>query len=106
MAWFRKETQPLEAPREKRVQTEGLWARCENCKQAVWKKDLESNLFCCPRCDHHFKMGARARLEMLFDGGRYSERDADLVSSDPLEFRDTKPYRDRLTSAEKQTGLK
>ena len=106
MAWFRKEKQPLEAPKEKRVQTEGLWVRCESCKQTLWKKDLEGNLFCCPKCNHHFKMGARARLEILLDGRRYTERDARLGSSDPLEFKDTKSYRDRLRRAEKETGLK
>ncbi len=106
MAWFRKEKQPLESPREKRVQTEGLWVKCDNCKQILWKKDLEANLQCCPKCGHHFKMGARARLEMLFDDGRYTEHDAALATTDPLNFRDTKTYRDRLRQAERVTGLK
>jgi acetyl-CoA carboxylase carboxyl transferase subunit beta len=106
MAWFRKDKAPLQAPREKRVQTEGLWVKCENCKQIVWRGDLEGNLHCCPKCEYHFKMGAAERLAMLFDGGHYTEHDAGLVSSDPLEFRDTKPYRERLRQAETQTGLK
>ncbi len=106
MAWFRKEKQPLESPREKRVQTEGLWVKCDNCKQILWKKDLEANLQCCPKCSHHFKMGARARLEMLFDDGRYTEHDATLATTDPLNFHDTKTYRDRLRQAERVTGLK
>ncbi len=106
MAWFRKEKQPLESPREKRVQTQGLWVKCDNCKQILWKKDLEANLQCCPKCGHHFKMGARARLEMLFDNGRYTEHDAALATTDPLNFRDTKTYRDRLRQAERVTGLK
>jgi acetyl-CoA carboxylase carboxyl transferase subunit beta len=106
MVWFRKEKQPLEAPKEKRVQTEGLWVKCESCKQIVWKKDLEANLLCCPKCNYHFKMGSRPRLQMLFDGGRYTEHDASLASTDPLEFKDTKSYRDRLKAAEKATGLK
>ena len=106
MAWFRKEKQPLESPREKRVQTEGLWVKCDNCKQILWKKDLEANLQCCPKCGHHFKMGARARLEMLFDDGRYTEHDAALATTDPLNFHDTKTYRDRLRQAERITGLK
>jgi len=106
MVWFRKEKQPLEAPKEKRVQTEGLWVKCEGCKQILWKKDLEPNLQCCPKCNYHFKMGSRARLEMLFDDGRYVEHDAALASPDPLEFKDTKSYRDRLKQAEKVTGLK
>jgi acetyl-CoA carboxylase carboxyl transferase subunit beta len=106
MAWFHREKQPLEAPKAKRVQTEGLWTKCRDCKQTLWKKDLEANLFCCPKCNHHFRMTARERLRMLFDGGDYSERDAGLSSSDPLRFKDTKPYRERLRQAQKETGLK
>jgi acetyl-CoA carboxylase carboxyl transferase subunit beta len=106
MTWFRKERQPLGKPQEKRVQTEGLWVKCEGCKNILWKKDLESNLLCCPKCNHHFKMGARPRLEMLFDDGRYAEHDANLVSTDPLSFEDTKSYRERLAKAQRTTGLK
>jgi acetyl-CoA carboxylase carboxyl transferase subunit beta len=106
MTWFRKEKQPLETPKQKRVQTEGLWVKCEGCKQILWKKDLEANLQCCPKCNHHFKMGGRARLAMLFDDGRYTEHDAALASTDPLSFHDTKSYRDRLRHAEKVTGMK
>ncbi|HUI41497.1 MAG TPA: acetyl-CoA carboxylase, carboxyltransferase subunit beta [Terriglobia bacterium] len=106
MAWFRKDKSPLRAPGEKRVQTEGLWVKCEGCKQIVWKGDLEGNLHCCPKCDFHFKMGSRERLAMLFDGGHFVEHDAGLASSDPLGFRDTKAYRDRLKQAQAQTGLK
>ncbi len=106
MTWFRKEKQPLEAPKEKRVKTEGLWVKCEGCKQILWKKDLEANLQCCPKCNLHFRMSSRPRLEMLFDGGRYTEHDAGLASTDPLGFRDTKGYRERLKKAEAETGLK
>jgi len=106
MVWFRREKQPIEPPKEKRIQTEGLWVKCDNCKQALWKKDLENSLLCCPKCNHHFKMGSRARLEMLFDDGRYTEHDAGLASTDPLQFKDTKSYSDRLRQAERNTGLK
>ena len=106
MVWFRKEKQPIEPPKEKRIQTEGLWVKCEDCKQILWKKDLENSLLCCPKCNHHFKMGSRARLEMLFDDGRYTEHDAGLASTDPLQFKDTKSYSDRLRQAERNTGLK
>ncbi len=106
MAWFRKEKQALEASQEKRVQTEGLWVKCDECKQILWKKDLEANLQCCPKCNHHFKMSSRARLEMLFDNGAYTEHDASLASTDPLQFKDRKSYRDRLNKAERETGLK
>ena len=106
MVWFRKEKQPIEPPKEKRIQTEGLWVKCEDCKQILWKKDLENSLLCCPKCNHHFKMGSRARLEMLFDDGPYTEHDAGLASTDPLQFKDTKSYSDRLRQAERNTGLK
>jgi acetyl-CoA carboxylase carboxyl transferase subunit beta len=106
MVWFRREQQPIEPPKQKRIQTEGLWVKCDNCKQTLWKKDLENSLLCCPKCHHHFKMGSRARLEMLFDDGRYTEHDAGLASTDPLQFKDTKSYSDRLKQAERNTGLK
>jgi acetyl-CoA carboxylase carboxyl transferase subunit beta len=106
VVWFRKEKQPIEPPKEKRIQTEGLWVKCDDCKQILWKKDLESSLLCCPKCNHHFKMGSRARLEMLFDEGRYQEHDAGLASTDPLQFKDSKSYTDRLRQAEISTGLK
>lgn len=106
MSWFRKETKPLEAPKVKRVQTEGLWTKCEGCKQTFWKKDLEANLYCCPKCGYHFRISATERLRMLFDEGPYTEHDAALRSSDPLHFKDTKSYSDRLRKAERDTGLK
>ena len=106
MPWFRKEKQRIEAPKEKHIQTEGLWVKCDGCKQTLWKKDLEASLFCCPKCNFHFKMGARERLDTFFDGGHYLEHDAGLCSSDPLEFIDTKAYRDRLKKAERELGVK
>lgn len=106
MTWFRRENQPLKAPKVKRVQTEGLWIKCEDCKQTLWKKDLEANLYCCPKCGRAFRMSAQDRLRMLFDEGQYTEHDAGLTSSDPLNFKDTKTYQERLKKAEKETGMK
>ena len=88
------------------MQTEGLWVKCDGCKNILWKKDLESNLLCCLKCNHHFKMAARPRLEMLFDEAQYKEHDANLVTTDPLNFQDTRPYRERLGKAQRNTGLK
>jgi acetyl-CoA carboxylase carboxyl transferase subunit beta len=105
MTWFRREQKALEVPQEKRVQTEGLWVKCEGCKQTLWKKDLENNFQCCPKCNYHFKLGSRARLEMLLDDGKYTEHDSKLITTDPLGFKDTKSYRDRIKKAEKETGL-
>ncbi|MGH9438440.1 MAG: acetyl-CoA carboxylase, carboxyltransferase subunit beta [Terriglobia bacterium] len=106
MTWFSREKRPLKAAKVKRVQTEGLWTKCAECKQTLWKKDLETNLFCCPKCNHHFRMSARARLAMLFDEGQYAEYDEDLRSTDPLNFKDAKTYLERLKKAEQDTGLK
>ena len=107
MTWFKKDKKPLEAPpADKKMQTEGLWIKCEGCRQTLWKKDLEQNLQCCPKCNYHFKMTSRARLEMLFDEGEFSEHDSTLASPDPLEFTDRKGYRERLKSAQKSTGMK
>ena len=85
--------------------SEGLYCYSTEGK-LLWKKDLEANSQCCTKCGFHFKIGARERLEMLFDDGQYTEFDTDLASTDPLEFRDTKSYRDRLNKAEKVTGMK
>ena len=105
MAWFKREKKPLEASEEKRVHTEGLWTKCTKCRQIVWKKDLEVNWNVCPRCDCHFRIDAPTRLRLLLDGD-WVERDANLVSSDPLQFVDLKSYRDRLAQTQKQTRLK
>jgi len=107
MAWFNKDKKPLAPPPgEKHVQTEGLWVKCDGCKQILWKRDLESNLFCCPKCGYHFKLGARPRLEMFFDDAKFTEHDSALASNDPLGFKDTKSYSERLHKAAKATGFK
>ncbi len=107
MSWFRRpSTQPLETSGEKKVKTEGLWVKCEGCRQIVWKKDLEENFNVCPKCNKHFRIDARARLVQLFDDGKYEEFSTNLVSTDPLKFTDLKPYAARLQQAQKDTGLK
>ena len=95
MAWFKKTRRPMAsktAEQPSRV-PEGLWVKCPDCSQPVYKPDLESNLSVCPKCAHHFRMSATERLASLFDGGRYTEHFAKLRSNDPLTFTDTKPYR-------------
>src|SRR5688500_3718707 len=101
MSWFKKEKQPLESSDDKRVLTEGLWIKCDGCRQIIWKKDLETNLNVCPKCNFHFKMGARARVDLLLDEG-WQEHDAGLESTDPLEFVDRKSYRERLEQTQEQ----
>jgi acetyl-CoA carboxylase carboxyl transferase subunit beta len=109
MTWFKREKKSIENPtpvEERRVHTEGMWTKCNSCRAIIWKKDLESNWNVCPKCDHHFRLGARRRLELLLDDERYDEFDADLASNDPLHFSDTKPYAQRLKDAQHKLGMK
>jgi len=107
MAWFKKENKPTETPpsEERRVKTEGLWSKCENCRAIIWKKDLEANWEVCPKCDKHFRLGAKRRLELLLDDAEWKERDAELASTDPLKFVDTKPYSQRLQETQDRLGM-
>ena len=86
------------------MRTEGLWIKCSACHAVVWKADLLANLNVCPKCQYHFKMGARQRIDMLLEPG-YELVDGGLRSTDPLNFTDVKPYRQRLRQAQAQTGL-
>ncbi len=106
MAWFRREHSELEPSGEKRVRTEGLWKKCDNCRQIIWKKDLEENLNVCPKCDKHFRIDARTRLALLIDNNQYEIFDSNLVSTDPLKFVDLKAYSSRLKQAKADTELK
>jgi acetyl-CoA carboxylase carboxyl transferase subunit beta len=105
MAWFKRESGDLDGSGEKRVRTEGLWVKCESCRQIIWKKDLEENLNVCPKCDKHFRIDARTRLAQLLDDGQYETFDGNLSSTDPLKFVDLKPYSTRLKQAQEDTGL-
>ncbi len=105
MAWFKRESGDLENSGEKRVKTEGLWVKCEGCRQIIWKKDLEENLNVCPKCDKHFRIDARTRLAQLLDDGQYETFDGNISSTDPLKFVDLKPYSSRLRQAQEDTGL-
>jgi acetyl-CoA carboxylase carboxyl transferase subunit beta len=106
MAWFKRESAELDTSGTKTVRTEGLWVKCEGCRQIIWKKDLEENLNVCPKCQKHFRIDARTRLALLFDDGQYETFDANLSSTDPLKFVDLKPYSSRLKQAQHDTGLK
>jgi acetyl-CoA carboxylase carboxyl transferase subunit beta len=106
MAWFKRESGELENSGEKTVRTEGLWVKCEGCRQIIWKKDLAENLNVCPKCDKHFRIDARTRLALLLDDNQYETFDGDIGSTDPLKFVDLKPYSSRLKQAQEDTGLK
>jgi acetyl-CoA carboxylase carboxyl transferase subunit beta len=107
MAWFKKARKPIAAVKEKSSRVpEGLWVKCPDCAQIIYNKDLTTNFNVCPKCAHHFRIGAAERLRTLFDAGVWIEHDKDLVSTDPLQFTDTKPYKDRLKATIESTGVK
>ena len=111
MSWFKREDADYEpgpsngsSGGEKNVRTEGLWVKCLGCRQTIWKAELEANLNVCPKCQHHFKLSARQRIESLLEPG-YELVDTGLRSTDPLNFTDVKPYKQRLRTAQEATGL-
>jgi len=107
MAWFKRARKPITATKEKASRVpEGLWVKCPGCAQVIYNKDLATNLNVCPKCGHHFRIGAVERLRTLFDDEKWTEYDQGLVSTDPLKFTDTRPYRERLESSIEATGLK
>ncbi len=110
MSWFKRdknsgEKLPAVETGERRVRTEGLWQKCESCRQIIWKKDLEANWNVCPKCGLHTRIDAVMRLKLLLDGGVYEEFESGLSSSDPLGFVDSKPYLVRLRSMQQATNL-
>ena len=99
MAWFKRQAGELDTSGERKVRTEGLWVKCDTCRQIIWKKDLEENFNVCPKCDRHFRIDARARLAQLLDDNEYEVSDSNLTSTDPLHFVDLKAYSARLKQA-------
>ncbi len=107
MDWFKREKKVSKVSEEERhVRTEGLWIKCDSCRQIIWRKDLEETLQCCPKCSFHFRIDAATRLRYLFDDGQYEEFDQNLSSTDPLGFVDAKPYSARLAATQKALGMK
>ncbi len=116
MTWFKRENGDFPGPDNgpagdggpdagaKNVRTEGLWVKCPGCRQTLYKAELEANLMVCPKCQFHFKLGARARINLLLEPG-YELVDAGLRSTDPLKIVDVKPYKQRLRKAREATGL-
>jgi acetyl-CoA carboxylase carboxyl transferase subunit beta len=104
MAWFRKEKKPKEAVEKQVAIPEGLWVKCDECKEIVYRKEVEANLNTCPKCTYHFRLTARERFEILFDDKKYKEFATDIRSGDPLGFRDTKRYADRLKVYQNRVG--
>jgi acetyl-CoA carboxylase carboxyl transferase subunit beta len=107
MPWFSKKDKQIEAvpPEERVVKTENVFVKCDGCEAHLYTGELEESLQVCSHCGFHFRIGARDRLAMLFDDSKFDELDAEVISIDPLEFVDTKPYPDRLTQAKNTSGL-
>jgi len=105
MAWFKRKTAPVLAVENKKVQMpEGIWTKCKNCQEIIYAKEIVRNLNVCPKCDYHFRISARERIELILDEGSFVEMDAAVRSVDFLEFRDTKKYKDRIRDAIKKAG--
>lgn len=107
MAWFNKKTKRIEAvpPDQRVVKTENVFVKCDGCEAHLFKGELEDGLQVCKHCSYHFRIGARERLALLFDDGNFEELDNEVISIDPLEFADSKPYPQRLTQAKQLSGL-
>jgi len=104
MAWFTKKAEPKVAGGpDKKSRMEGLWTKCDKCEEILYRQELERNWNVCPLCGFHMAWPARARLQALLDDGIFHELDTELVSEDPLQFSDSKKYRDRLKSTRKNT---
>jgi acetyl-CoA carboxylase carboxyl transferase subunit beta len=101
-AWFRRDHAPLARSEQESRVPEGLWVKCTSCKEIIYRKEVVKNLSVCPKCGFHFRISARERLDLLFDG-TYEEIDAGLVSADPLGFVDTKAYATRLKDGKHKT---
>lgn len=108
MAWFRRDKPKIEGPEEheeQTVKTEGIFVKCPECDNALYKRELTDSHEVCTHCSYHFRYSAVGRLKDLFDDGRYEKLDEEVTSGDPLEFVDSKPYKDRIEAAKASSGL-
>ena len=107
MAWFNISKAPKIKVEKKKVNMpSGLWVKCNNCNEIIYKKEVEKNLDVCPKCNYHFRISAKKRISMIMDEGSFEFIDTDLEATNPLSFKDTKKYSDRLKEAKKKTSCK
>jgi len=104
MAWFKK-TKETRGEKKGKI-PEGLWVKCDGCKEIVYKKEIDKNLKICPKCNYHFRISARERLKLLVDEGSFVEIDENLVSVDPLHFKDSVAYKERLRDNQRKSGMR
>jgi acetyl-CoA carboxylase carboxyl transferase subunit beta len=109
MAWFKRDKPKIETTvaddGERNVNTSGIFVKCPECENPLYRRELIESHQVCTHCNYHFRFPARDRLEDLFDNGEYEKLDEEVMSADPLEFVDTKPYKDRIEAAKKSSGL-
>ena len=105
MAWFKKTKGQQKIEKKVKI-PEGLWVKCENCKEIVYKKEIDKNLRVCPKCNYHFRISARERLKLMADEGSFVETSPNITPADPLAFRDSVPYKDRIRDNQKRSGLR
>lgn len=105
MAWFRRSKTSISAESRKKDTPQGLWTKCDGCGEIIHHKQLEQNFYTCPKCNYHFRIGSKEYLPILLDDGTFKEMDKKMRSTDPLDFKDTKPYKERLKEAMKKTEL-
>jgi acetyl-CoA carboxylase carboxyl transferase subunit beta len=106
MAWFKKEGVAVEGAGKKPKLQEGLWLKCNHCREIIYRKEVERNAKVCPKCEYHFPISVEERIDLLMDLGTFREWTSDVAPTDPLEFKDTQRYRDRLLAAQQRTGKK
>jgi acetyl-CoA carboxylase carboxyl transferase subunit beta len=107
MSWFKRTEKGISTPtEEKKDVPEGLWYQCPQCKKVVQSKDHIANAYTCLDCNHHARIGSAEYFEILFDNNEFTEMDAEMSSSDPLEFTDSQAYPDRIIASQKKSGLK
>jgi len=104
MEWFRKSKEGLVSQKKKEI-PDGLWTKCDSCGEIIYVKELEKNFWICKKCGFHFRLKSGDYIEILLDEGKFEEYDRDLVSTDPLEFKDSKRYPDRVRDSIKKTNL-
>ncbi len=104
MSWLKRTRAGLKSTPQRRELPDGLWNKCDGCGEILYQKELDRHMWVCPKCDHHFRISARQYIELLTDENSFAEMFADVVSLDPLKFRDSKKYPDRLKAAKEKTG--
>jgi acetyl-CoA carboxylase carboxyl transferase subunit beta len=103
-AWYHRVPAPKLPPEQRKARMEGLWIKCDGCGEIVYKAEVEKNLEVCPKCDEHFPFPVRRRLELVLDPGSFVERDLGLESTDPLQFSDSKKYKDRIKATSRTSS--